>query len=75
MRTRLPLPRGWNRRVRSSILHGRWDSYAAGTTFAGELSPLEQRTFHDTRGSVHRRKRDEPRMPVGTGVSECVECS
>ena len=40
MRTRLPLPGGWNRRVESSILQGRWDSYPAGTTFAGELPPV-----------------------------------
>ncbi len=40
MRTRLPLPRGWNRRTKSAIVHGHWDSYPVGTTFAGAgLSP------------------------------------
>ncbi len=56
MRTRLPLARGWNRRAKSAILHDRWNSYRAGTTFAGEGLLLEQRTFHGTLGLVHRNR-------------------
>ncbi len=39
MDRKLPLPRGWNRWVKSSMLHGTSDTYPAGTTFDGPRLP------------------------------------
>ena len=45
MTPKLPLPRGWKRRVRSSVLR---------ILALGHYRLLEQRTFHGAPGPVHR---------------------
>ena len=45
MEHKIPLPRGWKRRVRSSGLH---------VLALGHFHPLEQRTFHGAPGPVQR---------------------